>query len=1338
MTKRTPVSAQKNIWFDAQQVDNTDLTLEQQYNDTVESSTINNHIGSGVLPEVLVQNILFDSTLTTGLLDGLAIYPQNQPADNNLGNQLEVSLSNSMVAGNRTVKLAVIGLDFQSQLQYETFVFSTNETQLSHKHFTKILLLLFNDFVGDPDLSFNLGGVLTIKEARPMTLSRSPVMVAQDKQPNLFFRDFFTGSALSLQTLLQSALPLYNIDTLNIFTNEVDQKVLLNGDVTTQIGEKFLASTHNIQKVTLLLSVRNLDVGHETDFAWNGDLVVSIYPLQSSLDCPTDIAPSLPIDFSPSNIPVAQVSVNYSSLKAAGVVLDSVPQPVDFVFSNSPVASGNVLIPGAYYAVTARRSGSANKCDLLLAVGSNLIPNSRITTFTGTLWVDIPEEQLWFQVWTDAAKVSDGQAYDTGHGIIIPKTALDSTTQATVDYSKEAIQFSGNDVYRAVVAATTLESTPVPDQRTGNPVLSRQQFTPSVSLLNSIDITNLESASEPLLIGAITDRNRKFYDSISSLISAKLYSATLADNELLIRIVDDPTDITRYDSSVVSLQTNLLNGDLQGAIIYPNAYNPSESYRIAGARLCSMILGDVDGNGVIDIHDLDLLNTFLGYNLNQGLPLHTQFASDGYTTTYSNGYLTYTNPFVNQFSVQFQLVDPTTGSVVADGYDGVLVANPNDPRFAQFTSATVLFTTIVGLNNYKLVVVTPGVDADFGGFDIVSIDSVSDVITIRKIMLNGETLAQMLRSDINGDFHIDGIDGYLLKSYIDRVPLTTSPTTTYPSPSTNPYTKIGTRFNVIRLALEKFVDRNDDYASDPANRSTTVHPLPDVFVNDGYFASHNFITYPIPITIQKQLTWDPALVVTNAHPKTVPSVFTTLNGFLENSCDIEGVQCSIYGAKPDFDSGRVDFYAPNNIILGPGGELHRPDGNFYKVDFEVGTIVLEIPDGLFGSERTINIMNDFIADYTGNGVTRLGFPAMKFADCSFVGPNALALDQLRFSVSVQSFSPNTNGLSADGYSGVIVDGKIGVAIDYATGLLTLNFTNLYQDTVLETLSTKIQIHVYLKKGGFNNRPLFIDSTKIQNMLKLISVFSGAADGGPSALVDLGSDVTGVLPIVHGGTGLNATGVYGTVLTSTGGGLNYQFVYDLVGVIPFSLGSASANRVPKTDGYGFLDPSFMYKNPVYIYGVAGVNSNDTATPAAIGAFTFRFDQYILEGLDSIKLEAVLETTNVTIPAIIQLYNVNTATYLPLVGISTQLTSAANVATVVKSNDIKTVLSTGTTDYVYEIHLSLAFPNGTDTSICKMARLVMTYNNLSLNGSPAIAPPTSHSYNFVPFLPSPTPS
>jgi len=1335
MTKRTPVTGLKNIWNNSQQVDDSDLILEQDYNDTVTSSTINNHIGSGVLSEALVQGVLFDSADETGFLDGIPVSAHNQPVDYSLGNQLEISLNNSKVAGRKTIKIAIIGLDFNSNLQYETFVFRKNEVQISSKHFTKILTILFNDFIGDSSLSLNLGGHLVIREAKPFALSRSPIMVAQDQQPSLFWRDFFVTTAASLTGLLNTALPYYNIDKLGVYTAGTDQKSILSNDVTTIIGEKFLATTDNIQKVTLLLSVKNSVFGSENDLVWNGDLVVSIYPLQSDLDCPTDIAPNLPIDFSPSNIPLAQISIDYASLQAIGVVLDSVPQPVDFIFSNSPIASGNVLVPGRYYAVTIQRSGAANKCDILIESGTSIIPDSRITTFTGSLWVDISDEQLWFQVWTDAAKVSDGQAYESGHGIILPKVIEDETTQATIDYSKNGLSFRGNEVFRAVLAASTEKSIPVPDQRTGNPILTRQEFVPDIKLLNTIDIANLQETSEPLIIGAISDKNRKFYDSISSVINSTLYSATVINNEMLIRIVDDTTDGYRYDPDVVSLQSNLLLGDLVGAQIIPDGTNANIRYRIAEARLCTYLLGDVNGDGIIDDTDLALLNSYLGTDLTLSPPIAASIITDNVTTTFTNGYATQTQPFTNLFSTDFQLVD-SDGYVVESGSDGVLVADPVDPRLARFTSISVTFNNIVGLSDYKLVVFAPGNDADHGGFDIAGIDSVNDILTIRKTILTGDSIGEMLRADIDGDFHITDTDGYILNSYISREELTSSPISTYPAPSTNPYTKVGTTFNVIRIKMEEFVDRTDDYSTLYSGRPTVVHPAPDVFLNDSYFVAHDYLSSPIPFTIIKQLTWDESLIVTNSIPRPVPSVFTSSSGFVSNQCEVDGILCSIYDSKPDFDPGRVDVFVPNNIIIGEGGELQRPDGEFYKVDFEVGTIILEIPDGLFGSERTINIVDDFIYDYNGSGHTRLGFPAMKFADCSFVQSDALANDQLRFSVSVQSFSPNTDGLDNNGNYGAIVDGKMGVSVDYASGLLTLNFSNLYEDEILPTLSTKIQIHVYLKKSGFNNRPLFVDSIKVHNMLKLISVFSGANVGGPSALVDLESDVTGVLPIIHGGTGLNGVGPFGAVLVSNGTGLSYQFVNNLFNVISYSTGVTDADRVPKTDGYGFLDPSFYYKNPIFISAVAGLSSNDSLTPAAIGAFTFRFDSFILQGLESIKLEAIIETTNVSNVAEVLLFNATTNSYISLTG----MTTTSESAVLVRSQDIKDDLSAGATDFVYEVHLRLNPGNvlpATETAICKMARLVMTYNNLTLNGSNEIAPPLAHSINFVPFRPPPDP-
>src|ERR1700690_1239207 len=146
MFNRLPVSSKQNKFFDGELIDDTDLTLEQNYNNQVQSGIINNHFGTGVLPEVLEENVIFDSLLASGLLDGKALTVQNQPQDQNFGNQLEIALSSSKVAGNRAIKILIIGLDFENNLQYDRFVFHRNESQISSKHYTKVLAVLFNDF----------------------------------------------------------------------------------------------------------------------------------------------------------------------------------------------------------------------------------------------------------------------------------------------------------------------------------------------------------------------------------------------------------------------------------------------------------------------------------------------------------------------------------------------------------------------------------------------------------------------------------------------------------------------------------------------------------------------------------------------------------------------------------------------------------------------------------------------------------------------------------------------------------------------------------------------------------------------------------------------------------------------------------------------------------------------------------------------------------------------------------------------------------------------------------------------------------------------------------------
>jgi len=1075
MTKKLPVSTVQNHWYDAEPVSSTAMQVEQAYNSNVDTSIINNQFGSGAIIAALTPHIIFDSAITTGSLDGQGISPQAQPSDSTYGNQLAITLSGSLAASNRTVKVAIIGLDFNENLISDTLTFHLNETQYTEQHYTNVLTILFNDFIGPAALSLNLGGDIVIQEAASFTVSRSPIMVSQDKQPNLFWRDFFTISTFSsLQTMLQAALPLYNVDDLNI-TTDIQQNIpIFQGDVSTQVGEKFLATTNNIQKATLLLSVQNSAPGQSTNLIWQGDLVISIYPLQSTVDCITDIVPNLAIDFTPSNVPLAQTSVNYSSLQAQGIVLDGNPQPVDFVFSNTQIANGSI-IPNSYYILTLKRSGSASACDILIAAGGNLTANSQLSTFTGTAWVDNPDVNLWFRIWTDAVKVSDGQAYETGHGIILPKTTIDTTTNTIINNSLNDIFFTGTNEYTAVLSAQTQQLNPVPDQRTGNPVNSQQQFIPSIQLFNSIDFGTLETVSEPLTIGIVIDKNIKAIASSPTILAA-LHTWSFVGNTILIKIIDDITDGYRYDPNVIALVSDLLNGLFTDAKIVPNISNPTTYYRISSASLCSYIYGDVDGDGIITTNDLNLCNDLVGAELNISPPVNSIITTNGITTTVVNGYSCLTQGFADDFGLTWQIVNPNTNAVIANASDGEIVVNPNNPALASFESISTNFASIPNIATYDLVIFDPTNPQDQGSFSILTVDDVSNnVIDISKIIYTPDVIGQIMRADIDGNFQITAQDGYYIESYLNRA--------SFP-PSTSPYNKIGTPFSVITLTVEDFIDRADDLVETAGNRSDVLHPLPDIYTNDGYFHFHSFRLNPVSFNIVQQFAWEDFLITANGNARPVSTVITNETGLVKTSCDLQGITCEAYSDLPVFDPGTIDLFIPNNIIL--GGQITTPDGYYWKNDLEICPVVLQIPNSSLGTEQALNLFSYFVYDFTGTGITYAGYPAMKFADCTRVQQNALLNNQVRFSIALESFSPNVNGISVpDGYLGVVVSDTAGISFDPITTILSLNFANLYQDPVLSSLSTKVFITVYLKKAGFTNTPLFINSDQMVNLLSLI-------------------------------------------------------------------------------------------------------------------------------------------------------------------------------------------------------------------------------------------------------------
>jgi hypothetical protein len=324
--------------------------------------------------------------------------------------------------------------------------------------------------------------------------------------------------------------------------------------------------------------------------------------------------------------------------------------------------------------------------------------------------------------------------------------------------------------------------------------------------------------------------------------------------------------------------------------------------------------------------------------------------------------------------------------------------------------------------------------------------------------------------------------------------------TQYVNKSINSF-PVGTSFNHLCVELQPLVGRYDGYfdCGDGYVRvdgsSSNIVPAISLssfeLLYDGYYIPSNleldptFSTVPF-IDVTYQITpkpfWQDWQINLSSDVRLVPAAFTYTEGVNAASCAQETVNvCDVqYDSAPVVDAGRNDFFIPNNLLIGKG-QILNPDGTHFKQDFEIGTIELRLPE-IPLNESKINIFEKFVAD-VGSGKTAVGYPAMRYADCSTVKIEDLFLNKVKFNVAVQAFYKNLDGYDAnlDGYV-VIEDPTIGVFIDHSTGILTLNASDLAEDAIFKSLVTKISITVYLKKAGWTNGHLIVTSNEIQGLL----------------------------------------------------------------------------------------------------------------------------------------------------------------------------------------------------------------------------------------------------------------
>lgn len=618
------ISSRVNF-YDGQNITEEDLDTEQSaWHDTVSSST-NIFAGSGVEKSFTVQRTLFDTNdvpasiqtlIDTQNFDGEPIYPEDsfgntvflQPSDSIQGNQLDVRVSGSSLDGTPTLKVFIFGLTFGGDFKQEAIVFQDNGTKITRNYYTSIVAIMTQDFRGNQNTlidgvkSRNNGGRLEILEALPMRVARDTIMAEQSQEPNQDYKNFKPATLFkTLDILLDeiAATEDLNADDLNINITSTTTRNLEPNDSGFIIGEKFLATTDNIQKITVLLSVEEntLAVPGE-EFDWSGDIVVGIRKLQTTTICPTDVIPGTDIEFDPEPSALSEVSFDKNDLEDLGIVLDDEPREVDFIFTQSLISNPSIepsITPGSYYILTIRRTGDLSTGTIVLqeAANTNASPDEtdtmRMSIFAQNTWTDVPESDLWFKIHTDAVRIVDGTAIDNGVQITSPKVQIDSVTGLEAVYIEghhSLIDVSENAENYVIVQQTNNFSDPKPHPSTGNLVFSRIEDVPEVSVVSQTTLsTLLDAGNNTIILGLVTDTNP-------------------IDNPTIAGISQYPALHGENTFTIINPSSDVLTSNLIGSILTPNIDKPNLKYRIIKKETFTDLFGDINNDGVVDEADI--------------------------------------------------------------------------------------------------------------------------------------------------------------------------------------------------------------------------------------------------------------------------------------------------------------------------------------------------------------------------------------------------------------------------------------------------------------------------------------------------------------------------------------------------------------------------------------------------------------------------------------------------------------------------------------------------------------------------------------------------------------
>lgn len=990
-------------FFDGQKLSEADLDQEQIHLRGLTSNHIASAHGSGLIKENPLENrILFTLSnpgyyaeniskfvISAGTFDGKPIYLDRQPSNSEYGNRLIFELKNVIVKNNYPVKIIILGtkynpLDSRGEIITEYLDFEDSFKKVTSNYYKKIYAIYFNNLSGGLGNSFYNNSVksydyfssqeidLIVSESDTIEIFPKSLSISQVESPNYYLNDFITYSEdTSLLDIFSEALDeTFATNEIYYETNPAEVLLFSSGESSAvSYGQKFLAKTNGIQKISLLMG---LDTSISSEFS--GNLVISVHRLTTSANCITDVIPDNLINFDPEVMPLVEASYAYSDLLSMGIKLGEVPTIVNFDFSSTLIANPNLdpsLDIDSYYCFIIKRVGDTSTGSIRIYQGYDksykkkqngqpltiqeeyALKNTIFTEFdiVNNKYIDDSDKSLWFEVHASTIEVTSGAAFsEDGIQFEIP-SYIEYIGNNLIPFTLTDIELKNINGEKNYIILDRSEkfTTPIAHPRTGNYTFTRISDSYSITILSQTELNSILDLN-PNILGYVVDNNDRSPTDISGTFS---YVGQITPDKIYF----------------INPSNNLLTKAILNRIFIPDTTcNCGSQYKISSISCSIKKVADLNSDGKITYQDLDsalnLAGNALTSSVTQNLLLNGKISLvDFYKADVNND----------------GSIDGSDISIIEDAIDGYI--NFSIPE--EFTLLEVGLSNIDPLNDYPLIFE----DAANTGICATSSNSFSFNVT-------SESLSRIIRSGdkiVVPNTEVDAGEYLILD--ISFSGLSASATAT---------TLAGDIVSFIGSSGFNFAIYSGTEVNTLANNNLLVN---------------------IPVELKEWTITSSG----NSFSNNLLNVID-LRRFIEQSIlEVDSTDC-ICTTNSCFDSLeqspviKNQKVLPNDLYI-PNGDILSAPGIPHHGDFEYVNVILPLPPGSI-NDCSINIYESFIKSYNGTCDTAAGYPAMKYSDGTLVGCNDLgsttdlSLGRVKISKEISSLYVDAliDGYITDGYT----------------------------------------------------------------------------------------------------------------------------------------------------------------------------------------------------------------------------------------------------------------------------------------------------------------------------------